>query len=124
MEGIPVFFGYSQVAIQEFIDDLNSYFAAKDIAVIRWVSILTKQLRGPAQTQHTAVLVVGQSLEVAVAATVARRGGAAVIAANSYQCHLDWLITTFHTTTNSRSIDWPSAIIERSTLRFLHKHLL
>src|SRR5665213_4465164 len=82
MERIPVFFGYSQEAIQEFIDDLDSYFIAKDIATVRWVGILTKQLRGPARTQHTEVLVVRQSLEIAVVAAVAGGGGAAAIAAN------------------------------------------
>ena len=97
MEGIPIFFGYSQEAIQEFIDNLNSYFAVKDIAAIWWVSILTKQLRGPAQTQHIAAMVAGQPLEVAVAAVIVGGGGATVIAANVYQYYLDWLITTFHT---------------------------
>ena len=97
MEGIPTFYGYSQEAVQEFVDDLRSYFAAKDIAAARWIGILTTQLRGPARTQHIATLQVGQPLQVAVAAAVAGGGGAAVIAAASFECHVDWLNETFHT---------------------------
>ena len=62
MEGISVFFVYSQEAIQEFIDNLDSYFAAKDITAVQWVDILTKQLRGPARTQYTVVMVARQPL--------------------------------------------------------------
>ncbi len=97
MEGIPSFYGYSQEPVQEFVDDLRSYFAAKDIASAWWIGILTAQLRGPARTQHTAALQAGQPLQIAVAAVVAGGAAAAVVTAGSFECHIDWLNRTFHT---------------------------
>jgi hypothetical protein len=97
MEGIPSFYGYSQEPVQEFVDDLRSYFAAKDIAAARWIGILTTQLRGLARMQHTAALQVGQPIQLAVAAVVEGGGAASAVVAASFECHVDWLNETFHT---------------------------
>ena len=113
MEGIPTYYGYSQEAVQEFIDDIRSYFAARDIAAARWIGILSAQIRDPARAQHHAALIAGQPLQVAVAA--AAGPGGAVGAAASFECHVQWLKDTFHTHETQQRIQDQLANIKQSS---------
>src|ERR1700744_3886847 len=53
---LPTFYGYTKEYVREFLDDLESYFAAKGTVSTRWLPILAAQLRGPAREAYRVAL--------------------------------------------------------------------
>ena len=89
MEGMNVFYGYSHESIHEFLDDLASYFASKDIAADRWIRILSAQIRGPARSQYN--IAIGADGDITGALQGVDQAPA------QYNVHREWLIRNFHT---------------------------
>ena len=106
---LPTFYGYTKEYVREFIDDLESYFAAKGIVNTRWIGIVATQLRGPAREAYRQSVANqgANDLGGIIAAAVAALGNgpaAPLVAQTHWECTRDWLEGRYFTEQKRESI--------------------
>src|SRR4051812_28048866 len=93
---LPSFFGYSQENVRDFIDEINSYYEAKNVTNNRRKLLLMAQLRG--LVRHVADLAQangGAIYTTIAAATALLAGGAALPHNEIVEIHFNWLRETY-----------------------------
>src|SRR6201999_744334 len=106
---LPTFYGYTKEYVREFLDDLESYFAAKGTVSTQWLPILAAQLRGPAREAYRVALtdVAATGLGGLILEAKAAAGNnppAAALATTHWEVTRAWLEEKYFTEQKRESI--------------------